>query len=181
MVTSSLLDQWGLDGFHSHVAEVEDFYRRRRDKMVEAADKHLTGLVEYNVPLGGMFLWLKVEQFKWLLIYGDWPADSKKSTIRPGAWFDVHLGHDHGARPGGEHNVDAWPCLPTGARQTVSIYDDILYIMMIYDDKCYIMMTTGKPCQYLRAAFSIAPEQNFDPAMERLADLIRCGQWTNTF
>ena len=42
-------------------------------------------------------------------------------------------------------------------------------------------MTTGKLCQYLRAAFSIAPEQNFDPAMERLADLIRCGQWTNTF
>ena len=76
MVTSSLLDQWGLDGFHSHVAEVEDFYRRRRDKMVEAADKHLTGLVEYNVPLGGMFLWLKVEQFKWLLIQGYWPADS---------------------------------------------------------------------------------------------------------
>merc|ERR1712218_463351 len=37
VVTLSLLDQWGLDGFHSHVAEVEDFYRRRRDKMVEAA------------------------------------------------------------------------------------------------------------------------------------------------
>ena len=28
--------------------------------MVVAADKHLTGLVEYNVPLGGMFLWMKV-------------------------------------------------------------------------------------------------------------------------
>ena len=28
--------------------------------MVAAADKHLTGLVEYNVPLGGMFLWMKV-------------------------------------------------------------------------------------------------------------------------
>ena len=51
----------------------------------------------------------------------------------------------------------------------------------VYDDIWYIMMTTGKPCQYLRAAFSIAPEQNFDPAMERLADLIRCGHWTNTF
>ena len=107
------------------MAEVEDFYRRRRDKMVEAADKHLTGLVEYNVPLGGMFLWLKVKQFKWLLIYGHLPADSKKSTMCPGARFDVHLGHDHGARPGGEYNVDAWACLPTGARQTVSIYDDI--------------------------------------------------------
>ena len=35
----------------------------------------------------------------------------------------------------------------------------------------------GKPCQYLRAAFSIAPEQNFEPAMERLADLIRWLIW----
>ena len=60
VVTSSLLDQWGLEGFHSHVSEVEDFYRKRRDTMVAAADKHLTGLVEYNVPLGGMFLWMKV-------------------------------------------------------------------------------------------------------------------------
>ena len=60
VVTSSLLDQWGLEGFHSHVSEVEDFYRKRRDTMVAAADKHLAGLVEYNVPLGGMFLWMKV-------------------------------------------------------------------------------------------------------------------------
>lgn len=30
-----------------------------------------------------------------------------------------------------------------------------------------------KPCQHLRAAFSIAPEDKFDPAMERLAQLIR--------
>ena len=60
VVTSSLFDQWGLEGFHSHVAEVEDFYRKRRDLMVAAADKHLAGLVEYNVPLGGMFLWMKV-------------------------------------------------------------------------------------------------------------------------
>ena len=29
-----------------------------------------------------------------------------------------------------------------------------------------------KPCQYLRAAFSIAPEEKFEPAMERLASLI---------
>ena len=60
VVTSSLLDQWGLEGFQSHVSEVEDFYRKRRDQMVAAADKHLTGLVEYNVPQGGMFLWMKV-------------------------------------------------------------------------------------------------------------------------
>jgi len=31
----------------------------------------------------------------------------------------------------------------------------------------------SKPCQYLRAAFSIAPEEKFEPAMERLAQLIK--------
>ena len=30
-----------------------------------------------------------------------------------------------------------------------------------------------KPCQHMRAAFSIAGEEKFDPAMERLARLIR--------
>jgi len=31
----------------------------------------------------------------------------------------------------------------------------------------------SKPCPYLRAAFSIAPEEKFEPAMERLATLIK--------
>ena len=30
-----------------------------------------------------------------------------------------------------------------------------------------------KPCQHLRAAFSIADEDRFEPAMERLAQLIK--------
>ena len=77
VVTSSLLDQWGLEGFHSHVAEVEDFYRKRRDQMVAAADKHLTGLVEYNVPLGGMFLWMKVH----LALLGTWVRTSASHLL----------------------------------------------------------------------------------------------------
>ena len=32
---------------------------------------------------------------------------------------------------------------------------------------------SSAPCQHLRAAFSIAPEERFEPAMERLAELIR--------
>ena len=60
MVTASLLEQWGRPGFYAHVDEVEAFYKRRRDLMVEAAEEHLGGLVEFSVPLGGMFLWIKV-------------------------------------------------------------------------------------------------------------------------
>merc|ERR1712037_1013912 len=122
VVTSSLLNQWGLEGFHSHVSEVEDFYRKRRDQMVAAADRHLTGLVEYNVPLGGMFLWMKVPGL----------SSTWEMIMERGLAANIML-------------------MPGKAFQPEQ----------------------GKPCQYLRAAFSIAPEQNFEPAMERLADLIR--------
>ncbi len=35
------------------------FYRRRRDRMVEALRKHLPDSVAFAVPKGGMFLWLR--------------------------------------------------------------------------------------------------------------------------
>ena len=40
--------------------KVEQFYKARRDNMLRAADRHLDGLCEYSVPLGGMFLWMRV-------------------------------------------------------------------------------------------------------------------------
>ena len=47
---------WGIEGFMNHVTSIEDFYQRRRDIMLEAANKHLTGLAEFSSPDGGMFL-----------------------------------------------------------------------------------------------------------------------------
>ena len=49
---SELLQRWGLKGFLQHVNAIETFYERRRDLMVAAADKHLTGLCEFSVPEG---------------------------------------------------------------------------------------------------------------------------------
>lgn len=60
VLINELLSHWGMDGFEKHVNEVEDFYRNRRDLMNESAKKHLTGLCEWDVPQGGMFLWIKV-------------------------------------------------------------------------------------------------------------------------
>ncbi|XP_042875444.1 kynurenine/alpha-aminoadipate aminotransferase, mitochondrial-like [Penaeus japonicus] len=60
VLIAELFNYWGLDGFHRHVKEVREFYRSKRDAIVLAAEKHLTGLCEWNVPQGGMFLWLKV-------------------------------------------------------------------------------------------------------------------------
>ena len=38
-----LLSQWGISGFMDHVSKVEEFYKGRRDKMQQAAEKHLSG------------------------------------------------------------------------------------------------------------------------------------------
>ena len=56
------LQIWGIEGFMNHVESIEAFYQRRRDIMLEAANKHLTGLVTWSVPDGGMFLWMQVPQ-----------------------------------------------------------------------------------------------------------------------
>jgi kynurenine/2-aminoadipate aminotransferase len=73
---NQLLTQWGYEKFDQHIRSVQDFYRGRRDAMVAAATKHLTGmsllfycrdsnvlyagLAEWAVPSGGMFMWIKV-------------------------------------------------------------------------------------------------------------------------
>ena len=46
-VVLELLKQWGQEGFFKHVGRIEDFYRERRDAMVAAAEKHLTGFISY--------------------------------------------------------------------------------------------------------------------------------------
>ena len=51
-----LIQLWGIEGFMNHVTSIEEFYQRRRDIMLDAANKHLTGLAEFSSPDGGMFL-----------------------------------------------------------------------------------------------------------------------------
>jgi len=43
VITSELLGAWQEEGFFKHLDNVRDFYRKRRDVMVAAADKHLKG------------------------------------------------------------------------------------------------------------------------------------------
>ncbi|XP_057377701.1 kynurenine/alpha-aminoadipate aminotransferase, mitochondrial-like [Daphnia carinata] len=59
VLVSELLKQWGHEGFLGHVDRVQKFYFQQREIMLKAAETHLTGLAEWNVPQGGMFLWIK--------------------------------------------------------------------------------------------------------------------------
>ncbi|KAK3602727.1 hypothetical protein CHS0354_017169 [Potamilus streckersoni] len=57
----AVLQHMGHDGFFAHCEKVAEYYRRKRDLCVNFAEKHLKGLAEWNVPSGGMFLWIRVK------------------------------------------------------------------------------------------------------------------------
>ncbi|XP_059482453.1 kynurenine/alpha-aminoadipate aminotransferase, mitochondrial-like [Neocloeon triangulifer] len=61
MIVLQLLNQMGWDGFKKYTMNVKEFYRVRRNQMIALAEKYLTGLAEWDVPGGGMFLWVKVK------------------------------------------------------------------------------------------------------------------------
>lgn len=42
----------------AHIAVIRDTYRRRRDAMLAAIQKHFGSSVEVNTPQGGLFLWM---------------------------------------------------------------------------------------------------------------------------
>jgi kynurenine/2-aminoadipate aminotransferase len=54
-----LLQKIGPSGWDAHIANVQDFYTERRNKFLEYAEKHLTGLAEWWIPSAGMFVWFK--------------------------------------------------------------------------------------------------------------------------
>ena len=59
-IVLSLLNSLGADGWHKHVAAVQDFYSQRRDVFIRACETHLTGLAEWHAPKAGMFVWIKL-------------------------------------------------------------------------------------------------------------------------
>eukprot|EP00164_Ancoracysta_twista_P005768 GFYU01007932.1.p1 GENE.GFYU01007932.1~~GFYU01007932.1.p1 ORF type:complete len:467 (+),score=101.74 GFYU01007932.1:113-1513(+) len=122
VVVSSILQQWGQQGWDNQVTNTIDFYRTRRDKCLEAAERHLRGLAEWSTPTAGMFLWFKVHGVR-----------DTRDMIMSGAH---------------EHKVLFVP--GTGFNPIV-----------------------GGESSYLRASYSVAKEEDFDVAFERLAGMIR--------
>ncbi|KAK7088516.1 kynurenine/alpha-aminoadipate aminotransferase, mitochondrial-like [Littorina saxatilis] len=60
----SVLESMGQDGLRKHAHTVADFYLKQRDACIAAVEKHLTGLAEWSVPSGGMFLWIRLLHVK---------------------------------------------------------------------------------------------------------------------
>jgi kynurenine/2-aminoadipate aminotransferase len=88
LVVSELFDVWGYEKFNRHAEQASKFYLERRDNALRLADKHLTGLAQWNLPgSGSMFLWLKllgIEDSKELV---EDKARSAKVLMVPGQAF----------------------------------------------------------------------------------------------
>ncbi|XP_066974732.1 kynurenine/alpha-aminoadipate aminotransferase, mitochondrial-like [Macrobrachium rosenbergii] len=82
-----ILNAWGDDGYERHLEMVKEFYWKRRDAVIACAEKHLSELCEWNVPAGGLFLWLKVKNIPdvWDMIMKK--AAAKKVVLVPGNGF----------------------------------------------------------------------------------------------
>ncbi|KAA1102861.1 hypothetical protein PGTUg99_036721 [Puccinia graminis f. sp. tritici] len=59
-IAGKLLSHWGFDRFEAHCDQVSKFYSDKLEVVDAAAQKHLAGLAEWNKPVAGMFLWLKL-------------------------------------------------------------------------------------------------------------------------
>jgi len=55
-----ILNSWGKEGFDHQLEAIRHEYTKRRDVIIEACEKYLVGLAEWEVPTAGMFLWLKL-------------------------------------------------------------------------------------------------------------------------
>ncbi|KAF5838173.1 pyridoxal phosphate-dependent transferase [Dunaliella salina] len=60
VVISELLNMWGLDGFEAFVRKQQAMYARRCAVASSAAREHLKGLVTFEEPTAGMFMWFKL-------------------------------------------------------------------------------------------------------------------------
>lgn len=87
VLISELLQKWGPEGFHQHVKKVRSFYEQQKNIMAKSARKWLPGLVEWDEPVAGMFLWMKVHGVKDTYNMIMEKALAKEVVLMPGRHF----------------------------------------------------------------------------------------------
>ncbi|KAL9646146.1 hypothetical protein ABK040_008023 [Willaertia magna] len=87
MLIYKVLEGWGLAGFKKHVNYIQQFYKKKRDDLAECVEKYLKDHVDYYLPKGGMFLWLKLKGISDSLKFIEQKARTEKVLLLPGIYF----------------------------------------------------------------------------------------------
>lgn len=76
-----------MDGFERHLESINAFYKSQRDLAIASVTKWLSGLAEWSVPRGGMFLWIRilnVSDTREMILKR---AFAREVVLIPGSWF----------------------------------------------------------------------------------------------
>ncbi len=82
----------GSPEFQEHLERLRNFYRQRRDAMQAGLERHLGGLAHWEMPHGGLFFWVKLNQeldTRTLLV----KALERNVAYMPGEPFFANPGH----------------------------------------------------------------------------------------
>ena len=90
MMAIKVLNNMGQDGFLKHVRKVRSLYANRRDCLINACKKYLTGKATWNYPAAGMFVWITLNN-----VTDTWDLITKKAVeakvlLVPGTAFDLN-------------------------------------------------------------------------------------------
>ncbi|CAL4121765.1 unnamed protein product, partial [Meganyctiphanes norvegica] len=117
-----LFEMWAEDLFSNFTEKMADFSTlRENEAKIQKCSRKLSGLCEWSIPTGGMFLWLRV----------------------PGV-------------------QDTWSMIMDNAVEAGVI---------LVPGKAF-MTDTNKPCQYMRAAFSLAAPEKIDQGFASMAETL---------
>eukprot|EP01026_Neomeris_dumetosa_P037998 TRINITY_DN3091_c0_g4_i1.p1 TRINITY_DN3091_c0_g4~~TRINITY_DN3091_c0_g4_i1.p1 ORF type:complete len:459 (+),score=46.77 TRINITY_DN3091_c0_g4_i1:176-1378(+) len=60
ILVNKLFKYWGNDGFENYIKRLQKVYQRKAAVASDACEKYLKGMVEFQRPKAGMFLWIKM-------------------------------------------------------------------------------------------------------------------------
>jgi len=85
----ALLYKWGFENWDNHIISIQNFYRQRRNTFISLIEKNLGGLVEYNIPTAGMFVWMNLLGITDTKALISEKAVEKKVLLVPGVAFST--------------------------------------------------------------------------------------------
>lgn len=64
VVLYKLLSEWGFEGYMKNAKSACEVFKKQKNLMIHYAKKYLTGLMEWDEPSGGMFMWMKLKNLE---------------------------------------------------------------------------------------------------------------------
>jgi len=94
LLAARFVAEHDLDG---HIARIRDVYRRRRDAMLAALDRHMPPGVVYTRPAGGLFLWVELPEGVDSRVLLEHSLEENVAFV-PGSAFFANGGHENTLR-----------------------------------------------------------------------------------